>query len=118
MKKLSFLAVFALILIFSSFKQPVPASTSLRIAVLDNLGNMVEGATVTLYTSEENYRNETNPAQEPAKTDEKGIVKFKKIDAVKYFIYVTKGDMNNIGNGVESDKLEEGKVNRITIVIE
>ncbi len=118
MKKIHFITLIGIVLIASSFKVSAPASTSLRIAVLDNLGNIIEGATVTLYSSAENYRNETNPVTEPRLTDAKGIVKFKKIQAVKYFIYVTKDDMNNIGNGVESDSLEEGKVNRITIVIE
>ena len=121
MKKTHFIALFLIVFVVTAFNVPstVPsAATSLRVAVLDNLGNMIEGATVTLYATQDDYRNETNPAQEPAVTNEKGVVKFKKIEAAKYFIYVTKGDLNNIGNGVETDPLEEGKVNKITIVIE
>ncbi len=118
MKKLIYLVAVVILLVSYGFKTVDPASTSIKISVLDNLGNMVEGATVTLYTSKDDYRNETNPAQEPGITDAKGVVKFKKISAVKYFIYVTKGDMNNIGNGVETDPLEEGKLNKLTIVIE
>lgn len=116
MKAIKALTFVLSILIISAFSS-LPA-TSLKINVIDNLGNIVEGATVNIYGSEDDYRNETNPVMEAATTNAKGVVKFKKIEAKKYYIYVVKGDMNNIGNGVETDQLEEGKVNKVTIVIE
>jgi hypothetical protein len=118
MRLFSAFAALICIFILTGFSTTEFPATSLRISVIDNLGNIVEGAKVAVYGTEEDYRNEENPVVEPVLTNAKGIVKFKNIPAEKFFIYVTKDDMNNIGNGVETDKLEEGKVNKVTIVIE
>ena len=51
-------------------------------------------------------------------TDNKGRVTFKDLEEKVYFINAVKGDMNNYGMGVQTGKLEKGKVNKVTIVIE
>jgi uncharacterized GH25 family protein len=93
-------------------------NTSIRITVLNELGNPVENAAVRLYVSEEDYRNETNPATEVYYTDDKGQVKIKDLEARIYYVNAEKGDKNNIGAGVMTDKLEEKKLNKVTIIIE
>ncbi len=102
----------------SAFENNKSLSTSLKITVIDILGNVVEGATVTLYKTEDDYRNESNPVVEAQITDKKGRTTFKKVEAIKYYLLVVKGDMSNIGAGVETDVLEEGKVNKVNIIIE
>ena len=92
--------------------------TSLRITVIDELGNIVEGAAVQLYPTDEDYRNETNPVSEIYYSDEKGRVKFKDLAPQVYFVNASKEDKNNIGAGVQTDKLVEGKMNKVNIVIE
>lgn len=92
-------------------------STKLRVTVLDDLGNLEEGANVAIFASEEDYRSETNPVAGPAKTDDKGRVTFKKIPAQSYYILVMKGEKKNDGKGVRTSKLDEGKMNKINIVI-
>ncbi|MFW5762175.1 MAG: carboxypeptidase-like regulatory domain-containing protein [Cyclobacteriaceae bacterium] len=92
--------------------------TVLKVTVLDDIGNPVQGATVTLYNNETDYHNRENPAYESAETDEKGEVRFKKIDARRYLIEAEKGDMSNEGGGIETQHLEKGKVNQIRIIIE
>jgi len=92
--------------------------TVLKVTVLDDIGNPVQGATVTLYNNETDYYNRDNPAYESMETDEKGEVKFKKIDTKRYLIDVEKGDMNNEGGGIETQHLEKGKVNQIRVIIE
>lgn len=91
--------------------------TVLKITVRNELGNPVEGATVTLYKNQADYIDAENPAYEPQKTDKKGRVKFKKIKATSYFVDAQKGDKSNEAGGVETQRLDDGKVNRITIVI-
>ena len=86
--------------------------------MLDYLGNTMEGATVNIFPTENDYRNETNPVQEKQLTDKKGRVSFKKLEPVIYFVYVVKDDMNNVGGGVQTDTLEGGKVNKVNIIIE
>lgn len=91
--------------------------TNLKITVLDHLGNLAVGATVTLYKSEEDYKNNQNPVAS-AVTDEKGRVTFKKLEPIVYYLDARKGDMNNNGEGVKISALEAGKVNLVNTVIE
>ena len=51
-------------------------------------------------------------------TDNKGKATIKNLEARVYFLYVTKDDMNNVGGGVRTDTLVEGKVNKLNVVIE
>ena len=91
--------------------------TKLKLTVLDGLGNPVEGATVTLYETEENYfNNEKSVAK--GKTDEKGRVVFKDLKPIQYYIDARKGDMNNDGEGVKLAPLKEGRTNTVNTIIE
>ncbi|MBL3658508.1 carboxypeptidase regulatory-like domain-containing protein [Fulvivirga sediminis] len=118
MKRIN-IALFAIVIIgLCSFSSADVLRTSLKLKVLNELGNIEEGASVQLYSSEEDYRAETNPVTEVQYTDKKGEVKFKDLEPKTYFINAEKGDKNNIGAGVQTDVLEEGKMNKITIVIE
>jgi protocatechuate 3,4-dioxygenase beta subunit len=91
--------------------------TKLKITVLDGLGNTNEGATVTLYKNEEDYRKSENAVAKEI-TDNKGRVKFTDLKPVSYFIDARNGDMNNNGEGVKTVPLLEGRVNKVNTVIE
>ncbi len=92
-------------------------NTSLTVTVRDELGNTVQGASIQLFETEENYTQEKNAVAEGT-TDEKGVFRFKKIKAAAYFVSVKKGDKDNSGGGEKIGKLEEGKFNKVTIVIQ
>ena len=92
--------------------------TSLRITVLNDLGNIQENASVQLFKTEDDYRNETSPVGPAQKTDKKGRVTFKNLESREYYINAKKGDATNVGRGVKTEKLEEGKVNKLNTVIE
>jgi len=92
--------------------------TSLNIKVIDYVGNIVEGAAVKLFHTEDDYRKETNQVGETRYTDKKGKTTIKNLESRIYYLYVTKDDMNNVGGGVQTDTLKSGKVNKINIVIE
>jgi uncharacterized GH25 family protein len=104
-------------ILFLTFVSASVLPTSLRITVLDELGNIVEGAKVDLYDNEEDYNNSTNPVQESQLTDEKGRVTFKDLQKTKYWVNVEKGDKNNYGAGVEVE-LTPKKMNKSNIIIE
>ena len=93
-------------------------NTSLRITVLNELGNQEEGVTVQLYKTQEDYEDETNPVGEPALTDKKGRVTFKDLEPIVYFVSAVKGKMNNHGAGIATGTLEEGKINKVNLIIE
>lgn len=91
--------------------------TTLHLTVRDEVGNTVEGATVQLFEKEEDYTAETNVAVEGV-TDAKGILKLKELKAMSYFVIVRKDDKDNSGGGERTGKLEEKRINKITIVIQ
>ncbi len=116
--KTTFLAVF-FVIFCSSFanKSDQLFNTSLTVTVRDELGNTVDGASIKLFETEENYTQEKNAVAEGT-SDAKGVFRFKKIKAAAYFVSVKKGDKDNAGGGEKIGKLEDGKFNKVTIVIQ
>lgn len=104
----------ALLICSSSFQL---IKTQLSVTIRNELGNTVEGARVVLYEKEEDYNKEENAVMEGT-TDEKGIVKFKELKAISYFVLAEKDDLNNFGGGEQTGKLEEKRINKVTIVIQ
>jgi uncharacterized protein (DUF2141 family) len=124
MKKLT-IALSLLVLSAFMFFQFTPKSgdsqllkTNLRITIQDDLGNIQEGATVTLYGSKDDYRKSENPVADAQITDKKGRVTFKDLEAKVYHVHAEKGKMNNNNLGVQTDTLEGGKLNKVAIVIQ
>src|SRR6187402_588077 len=91
--------------------------TSLNVTVRDEVGNTVEGATIQLFEKEDDYKAEKNVVA-TGTTDEKGVAKFKDIKAISFYVLVKKDDKDNIGGGEQIGKLEDGKINKVTIVIQ
>ena len=91
--------------------------TSLGITVRDELGNIVTGATIQLFEKEEDYNLEQNVAAEGV-TDEKGYFRFKELKAISYYVIVRKDDKDNSGGGERTGKLEEKRINKVTVVIQ
>ena len=92
--------------------------TNLRVTIQDDLGNIQEGAMVTLYDNNEDYRASENPVAGPVATDKKGRATFKDLEEKVYFVHAEKGKLNNNGLGVQTDSLEGGKLNKAAIVIQ
>lgn len=104
----------AFIILASSFQL---IKTYLNITVRDEVGNTVEGATVMLFEKEEDYTKEQNVAIEGV-TDNKGVLKLKDLKSISYFVIVRKDDKDNVGGGERTGKLDEKKINKVTIVIQ
>jgi hypothetical protein len=92
-------------------------NTSLTITVRDELGNTVSGAEVRLFETEEDYLKEKNVAFSGV-SDNKGLVKLKKLKTISYWVIVSKGDKDNAGGGERIGTLEEGKFNKATVIIQ
>ena len=111
------LALFVLVAVVALTTGFQLIKTTLSVTVRDEVGNTVEGATVRLFENEEDYKTEQHMAVEGT-TDAKGVVKFKELKAIGYFVIVSKGDLDNSGGGERTGKLEEKKVNKVTIIIQ
>ena len=111
---------FLLVFIFAAMANVCQAQvlkTKLQVTVRNDLGNVVQGATVTLYSTQADYESNENPVQS-GETDEKGKIIFKELKPVSYFMDVRKGDLNNDGRGVQTTKLIVKKKNIIATIIE
>jgi len=113
---------YSLVLVALALTSFAPASkdllkTSLTVIVRDEVGNTVEGATIQLFEKEDDYKAEKNAVAKEV-TDEKGTAKFKDMKAIAFYVLVKKGDKDNIGGGEQIGKLEEGKFNKVTVVIQ
>ena len=113
-KTLSLLFAVSFLLALQSFQI---IKTTLNLTVRDEVGNTVEGATVQLFEKEEDYNAETNVAAEGT-TDAKGVLKLKELKSMSYYIIVRKDDKDNSGGGERTGKLEEKRINKVTIVIQ
>ncbi len=114
----NFIALLLISLVASSFTINTQIlNTSLTLTVRDELGNTVSGVPVQLFESEDDYLKEKN-AVFKGTTDAKGIVKFKRLKAISYFVLARKDDKDNTGGGEKIGKLEEGKFNKVTVVIQ
>ncbi|WP_420582562.1 carboxypeptidase-like regulatory domain-containing protein [Reichenbachiella sp.] len=91
--------------------------TSLKVLVLDELGNPVKGAEVSLFNSEEDYRAGENLLVKKT-TDEDGEVVFKKLEVTSYFIHADFDGKTNVGGGVQTEKLVEGRINKVNTVVQ
>ena len=91
--------------------------TKLKITVLNELGNPVEDAKVTIFKNRVDYDKEKNPVEKFQMTDHKGAVVFKGLDSIPYYVMVVKGEMNNFGRGEKVNTLEKGRLNKVNVVI-
>jgi hypothetical protein len=117
MKKLMML--FGLMILFPAFSSHIEqiVKTQIQVTIRNELGNTEEGVTVKLYENEKDYNEEKNAAAEGV-TDAKGIVRFKDLKAISYFILAEKDGKNNFGGGEVTGKLEEKRINKVTVVIQ
>ena len=91
--------------------------TNLEITVLDDKGNVQPDAIVKIYGSEEDYKNDENVVN-LGKTNDKGEVKFKKLEEKVYFIRAQKGEMDNELSANKTGKLEPKRNNMVNVIIE
>lgn len=117
MKKLTILI--CLVVLFPALSSSLTQliKTQIHITVRNELGNTEEGASVKLFEREQDYKDEKNIAAEGT-TDAKGVVKFKELKAISYYVLVSKGDKDNFGGGEQTGKLEEKRINKVTVVIQ
>lgn len=109
-QNLAFCTLFLMLCSFDLIK------TQLRITVFDDLGNVRKGAKVSLYEKEEDFNN-NKPTYGPLQTDEKGKAFFIGVTNGPFIIEVVDGDYSNDFGGQKTDLLEQGKINKINIII-
>ena len=120
MNKLNYLLITLSMVILASYSAIGQGflPTSLKVTVLDELGNPVENADVVLFKTKEDYQKETNPVVAVQKTNVKGQIKIKDLEPIQYYLHVTFDKKSNIGGGVLTNTLLEGRTNKVNTIIE
>ncbi len=106
-------ALFGLFFMLASYQL---LKTQLRVTVLDDLGNLHSGAKVSLYENIEQY-NSRKPVFGPLDTDKKGKAIFFSVGVGPYLIEVLDGDYSNDFGGQQTEKLSDGKINKVNVII-
>ncbi|MBB6459933.1 hypothetical protein [Flammeovirga kamogawensis] len=103
---------------FTSIPTEKPlALIGLQVTVLDEKGNVIEGAEVTLYANEDDAWDEENGMKAKDKTNKNGRVKFTKgLKEQAYYVVAKKGDQVS-EDGLKSSKLSKNKMNKINVII-
>lgn len=97
--------------------EPMPTST-LELTIKNELGNLIPGATVKLYSNETDWRNQTNQIGSTKITGSDGIVNFTNIDDIKYYWYVEKDCENNVNGAVTTvTPLSNTLKNRLDVIL-
>lgn len=119
MKKLNIFAILALVLFLFSCteKEYIDADPQLLFTVVaDNLVS-VEGASVSLFNSQEDWENHSNVVAS-LQTDGKGQVLFENLDEQIYYFYIEKGDLNNLADiAALSEPLQIGRKSELFVKI-
>lgn len=115
MKRIIYISFISILTI--SLMSSARIKTQIVITVRNDLGNLEEGVKVQLYEKEEDYKAEQNVTFE-GYTDAKGVVKFKEVKPITYFLLARKDDKDNFGGGEQTGKLEENRINKITVIIQ
>jgi len=119
MKKWFYVLVTGLILIFQGCNETeyVPSAPQLEFTVVTDNMVFVEGATVTLYNTKEDWANSEN-AVESLQTDSKGQVFFENLREQKYYFFVQKEDMNNLADiAATAEPLKMGQQSQLLVKI-
>ena len=117
MRTARFFILLSFMFCISSLNADDLIGTSLKITIRNDLGNLESGVSVSLYANKTDFQKEENPVQQGT-TNEKGLVTFKNLQAKAYYVIAMKGEMNNYGGGVQTNRLDANKVNKVTIIIE
>ncbi|MEH0155869.1 hypothetical protein V6R21_17115 [Limibacter armeniacum] len=90
----------------------------LKVTVIDSKGNPVRDAEVSLFDNEDDADAMANPAVEIKKTNSHGHASWfgGGLAEKKYYIKAKKGKLES-ESGLETTRLEKGKVNRLNVIV-
>ena len=93
-------------------------NTSMKLSIIDNHGNNVAGAKVSIYQSHSDWEHRTNQIGKTQVTNSQGNVVFDNLSPIKYFWFIEKGCKNNYNGPVTSQNpISEGHQNIINNII-
>jgi len=118
MKKTILILMAVIGLTVLSYCKKEPAPTSLELVLKDDLGNIVPGASVELYSSETDWNAGTNQIGTTLTSDASGKVKFTNVSNIKYYWFAEKDCKNNVNGAITSaSPLTANTTNSINVIL-
>ena len=109
------MTLIGLAILFSCKKEP---PTSLELTIKDDLGNIVTGASVELYSSETDWSNGTHQIGTTGTSDASGKVKFNNLSAIQYYWFVEKDCKNNVNGSITTvSVLTANMMNTVNVIL-
>ena len=113
--KYTWFAITVIFMIFAGCKKDDQTiSTSLKIRVIDVLGNSIPGVSVKLYNALEDLEHQEKQLGSTQSSDTTGEVTFYDLQLVKYYWRAEKGCKNNINGVKTTDILELNRTRTVT----
>ncbi len=99
-------------------ENPKDENTSLEFTVVNDLGNTINGASVKLYGSSDDWLKQTNQIGSTKYSDENGKVKFDDLQSMKYYWFAENSCYNNYNGAVTTkEPISKGKNNLVNVVL-
>jgi hypothetical protein len=95
---------------------PVIPETTLELTIRNSNGNAIEGATVDLFESENDFWNDRNKLVTRI-TGRTGKVQFTNLMEKRYYCYAEYGCENNINGGFITDIMKPNRINEDNIIL-
>lgn len=112
-----FLAGAALILQACDITEYVESSPQLEFTVVRDNMVFVDGATVSLYNTKQDWESKSNVV-ESLQTDSKGQALFEDLQEQKYYFFVEKGELDNMADIAATwDPLKIGQRSEVLVKI-
>ncbi len=119
MKRKFYFLLVSVALIFQACEKTeyVKSSPQLEITVVSGDMVFVEGATVSLFNTEDDWQLKSNVVQS-LETDSKGQVLFEDLQEQKYYFFVEKGEQDNLADiAATFDPLKTGQKSELLVKI-
>lgn len=95
-----------------------PQTTDLQITVVNELGQRINAANVTIYQLKTDYTNNSN-AIDSGITGSNGVITFENLRAINYYFYIENAPAtNNLTQFKTIAPLTSNMVNTVTVLIE
>ena len=122
MKSLKVLFLLSLLAMLVSCGEPdenaEPQTTDLQITVVNELGQRINAANVTIYQLKTDYTNNIN-AIDSGITEVNGVITFENLRAINYYFYIEKAPATNEFTEQKTiAPLTSNMLNTVTVLIE
>ncbi len=116
MLRIFVVSVMMMVCLTASHSEVKKLPSFLKVFVVDEEGKPVQGAEVRLFKNREDFDAKNNVLHSGV-TNKKGRVFFSKVEPVAYYIFIRKGDKDNMTTNYKTSEVLPSKISTVTFTI-